>query len=161
MTITLSKTHIDKLDDTRKNAVSQIQPDLLLGDPVLYEDDTGKQWYAFSDSRWSLMQIAMLACIALNVEALKGYDSQYVDNETGEVLDQDALHQEGLAMLQDPDVADPTLTLPENVTPSDPEAARSSFEDVRDAQEKNDGDLDGLMRVSVDTSAWTRIEESI
>jgi len=161
MTLALRKSEIDKLDEPHKNGVSEMDPTLMLGAPVVYEDESGKEWYCFSDSRWSLPQIAMLACIALNIDALKGYDSPYVDNETGEVTDRDALHQEALAMLQDPDVADPTLTLPENVAPSDAEATRPSFEDVRAAQEKNDGDLDGLMRVSVDTSAWTRIEESI
>jgi hypothetical protein len=158
MTIALSKTDIDQLDQPRKNAVSEIQPDLLLGDPVLYEDENGKQWYCFSDSRWTLFQVAILSCIGLNIDALKGYDSPYVDNETGEVTDRDALHEEAVAMLQDPNVADPTLTLPENVTPSDPEAARPSFEDVRAAQEKNDGDLDDKVLLHVDTSQWTRVE---
>jgi hypothetical protein len=161
MTIALSKTHIDQLDDVRKNAVSQMTPSLFLGDPVLMEDENGKQWYTFSDSRWSLMQVAMLACIGLNIDALKGYDSAYVDDETGEITDHDALHAEAVAALQDPGLVDPTMTLPEDVEPSDPDADRPSYKDVRAAQEPTGGDLDDKVRVSVDTSAWTRVETEL
>jgi len=158
MTVALSKTHIDQLDDVRKSAVSQMTPSLFLGEPVLMEDENEKQWYTFSDSRWSRMQIAMLACIGLNIDALKGYDSAHVDDQTGEIIDHEALHAEAVAALQDPGLVDPTMTLPEDVEPSDPDAGRPSFEDVRAAQEPSDGALDNRMLVAPDTSDWTRPE---
>jgi len=158
MTIALRKSNVDQLDDTRKNAVSEIQPDLLLGDPEVMEDDQGRLWYTFSDSRWKPIQIAMLAAIGLNIDALQGYDSEYVDNETGEVTDRNALHEETKTVLQDSSFADPTMTLPENVTPSDPEADTPSHEDVCKAQEVNEGDLDEKMLVQPDMSNWSRVE---
>jgi len=160
MLVALSKDHIDQLDEVRQHAVSQIQPSLYLGDPVTYEDPDGTLWYGFSDGRWEKIQIAMLGTVAQNVGALKTYDSDYVDDETGEISDHDALHQEAKTELQDSSLVDPTMTLPENVEPSDPEATEPSFDDVRAAQEKNTGDLDTLMQLfSSVPGTWVRVDE--
>jgi hypothetical protein len=162
MFVALSKDYFDQLDEVRQHVVSQIQPSLYLGEPGTYEDPNGNLWYGFSDGRWERVQIAMLGTIVQNVGVLKTYDSDYVDDETGEISDHDALHQEAKTDLQDSFLADPTMTLPENVEPLDPVADRPSFEDVRAAQEKIAGDLDSLMQLfSSVPGTWARVDEEV
>lgn len=144
MTVLLRKSLTDTFSPAIKAGVSELDPSLALGDPVLYEDENGAKWYGFTDARWREIQIAMLAATAQNAGRLSTYDSEYVTDE-GEVLDREALHEESKAVLQDPQEVDTPMTLPKDVTPSDPDADRPSMEDIRAAQDG--GSLNERMRL--------------
>jgi hypothetical protein len=160
MTVLIRKALVDTFSPAIKTGVSELDPTLALGDPVTYEDENGAQWYGFSDSRWRPIQIAMLASTAQNAGRLSTYDSQYVTDE-GEVTDREALHEESKAVLQDPQEVDTPMTLPENVTPSDPDADRPSMEDIRAAQEPEAGSLDPRFRIERSLDGYTRSEPQL
>ena len=157
MTVLIRKALVDTFNPAIKTGVSELDPTLALGEPVLYEDTDGAQWYGFSDSRWRPIQIAMLAATGQNASRLSKYDSEYVTDE-GEVTDREALHEESKTILQDPQEVDTPMTLPEDVTPSDPDAERPSFEDIRAAQESSAGSLDNRFRIERSLDAYTRAE---
>jgi hypothetical protein len=157
MTILIRKALVDTFSPAIKTGVSELDPSLALGEPQIHEDENGAKWYTFTDFRWRQIQIAMLAATAQNASRLSTYDSQYV-TDSGEVLDRDALHAESKAILQDSDEVDTPMTLPEDVTPSDPDADRPSMEDIRAAQEAQAGDLDPVFRIERSLDAYTRID---
>ena len=158
MTLALRKLIFDNLSEPDRQGVREVDPTLLLGEPVVYTDSGGAQWLCYTDSRWMQLQIAMLAAMSENLQDLKGYDSPYVDNDTQEITDREAYHQEMKTLLQDDSAVTTPMTLPADVTPSDTEAERPSFEDIRAAQEGSDGSLDSKLRLpSLDS--WTRVEE--
>jgi hypothetical protein len=155
MTVLIRKSLVDTFSPAIKTGVSELDPTLALGDPVTYEDAGGAKWYAFTDSRWRQVQIAMLASTAENAGRLSSYDSEYV-TDTGEVTDREALHEESKTVLQDPNEVDTPMTLPSGVTPSDPDADRPSMEDIRAAQESTSGSLDNRFRIERSMDAYTR-----
>lgn len=157
MTVLIRKALVDSFSPAIKTGVSELDPTLALGDPVVYEDQNGAQWQAFTDSRWRQVQIAMLASTAENAANLSTYDSQYVTDDGG-VTDREALHEESKAVLQDPQQVDTPMTLPGDVTPSDPDAGRPSMEDIRAAQESTSGSLDSRFRVERSLDGYTRVE---
>jgi len=157
MTVLIRKALVDTFNPAIKTGVSELDPTLALGDPVRVEDADGAQWHAFTDSRWRDIQIAMLAATAENAANLSTYDSEYVTDD-GEVTDRDALHEESKAVLQDPNEVDTPMTLPGDVTPSDPDADTASMEDIRAAQESEAGSLDNRFRIERSLDAYTRVE---
>jgi len=158
MIVLIRKSLVDTFSPAIKTGVSELDPTLALGEPVLYEDKNGAKWFAFTDSRWRPIQIAMLASTAQNADQLSTYDSQYVTPD-GEVTDREALHEESKAVLQDANEVDTTMTLPADVTPSDPDAEQPSMEDIRAAQEESAGSLDDTFRIERSLSGYTRIDE--
>jgi hypothetical protein len=156
VTVLIRKSLVDQFSPAIKTGVSELDPTLALGEPRIVEDENGAKWFAFRDGRWRQIQIAMLASTAQNAARLSTYDSQYVTDE-GEVLDRDALHEESKAVLQDPNEVDTPMTLPEDVTPSDPDADRPSMEDIRAAQEAQAGDLDPKFRLERSLDNYTRV----
>lgn len=157
MTVLIRKNLVDQFSPAIKTGVSELDPTLALGDPVVYEDQNGAQWQASTDSRWRQLQIAMLASTAENAGRLSTYDSEYVTDD-GEVLDREALHEESKAVLQDPQEVDTPMTLPGDVTPSDPDAKRPSMEDIRAAQESEAGSLNNRFRIERSMDGYTRVE---
>jgi len=155
MTVLIRKSLVDTFSPAIRTGVSELDPTLALGDPVTVEDADGAQWQTFTDSRWRQVQIAMLASTAENAGRLSTYDSQYVTDD-GEVLDREALHEESKAVLQDPQEVDTPMTLPSDVTPSDPDAERPSMEDIRAAQESEAGSLDNRFRIERSMDGYTR-----
>jgi len=157
MTLLLRKMLFTTLTPADRQGVREVSPTLLLGEPSEYDRD-GATWLAYTDSRWTPMHVAMIASMAVNLDALAGYDSPYVDNESGEITDREAYHEEMKALLQDPEQAPVPMTLPEDVEPSDPEADRPSLEDVRAAQEPQEGALNSAMRLTQSLDAYSRVE---
>jgi hypothetical protein len=157
MTILIRKALVDTFSPAIKTGVSELDPTLALGEPRTVKDENGAKWLAFTDFRWREIQIAMLAATAQNAARLSTYDSQYVTDD-GEVTDRDALHEESKAVLQDPNEVDTPMTLPEDVTPSDPDADRPSMEDIRAAQEAQAGDLDSVFRIERSLDEYTRVD---
>jgi len=157
MTVLIRKALVDTFSPAIRNGVSHLDPTLMLGEPVTRKDQDGALWYTFTSSRYTPIQIAMLASTAENAARLSTYDSEYVTDE-GEVLDREALHEESKTILQDPQEVDTPMTLPEDVAPSDPDAERPSFEDIRAAQESSAGSLDNRFRIERSLNAYTRAE---
>jgi hypothetical protein len=157
MTVLIRKSLVDTFSPAIRTGVSELDPTLALGDPVTYEDTDGAKWFAFTDSRWQQIQIAMLAATAQNADQLSTYDSEYVTDD-GEVTDREALHEESKAVLQDPNEVDHPMTLPGDVTPSDPDADHPSMEDIRAAQEESAGSLDDTFRLDRSLDSYTRVD---
>jgi hypothetical protein len=157
MTVLIRKSLVDTFSPAIKTGVSELDPTLALGDPRTVEDENGAKWFAFTDSRWRPIQIAMLAATAQNASRLSTYNSEHVTEE-GEVTDREALHEESKAVLQDSQQVDTPMTLPADVTPSDSDAERPSMDDIRAAQESEPGSLDRAFRIERSPSAYTRAE---
>ena len=93
MIIALRKDLIAQLADRKVAGLTRSYPSLFLGVPLEREDDQGRAWLCYEDDRFAPKQVALLASMSASDETLQTYDiSDYIDNETGEVLDVEALH---------------------------------------------------------------------
>ena len=161
MTLALRKLVFDQLTEPDKAGIRELSPDLILGIPRVMNDGQGRKWETYTSGQFTPIQIAMTAAVAVNRQALIGYDSPSVDNDTAEVLDRGAWHEEIKALLQDPDAVAVPMTLPEDVVPSDPEREYATLKDIALAQEGVEGELDGVLRVDPDQSEWSDVEPEL
>ena len=101
MIIALRKGLIEQLADRKVAGLTRSYPSLFLGVPLEREDDQGRTWLCYEDDRFAPEQVALLASMSVNKETLQAHDSDYVDNETGEVLDAEALHADLVSVCSD------------------------------------------------------------
>jgi hypothetical protein len=121
MIIALRKGLIEQLDERKVTGLTRSYPSLFLGVPLEREDGQGRTWLCYEDDRFTPKQVALLASMSANDETLQTYDvSDYIDNETGEVLDVEALHA---------DLAGVFLGAPHSLThPEEYDSLREAYE---------------------------------
>ena len=107
----------DGLSDVQRTWLNRVSGHLTIGVPALWDGQGQTQWYVWSDSRWTMTQWALWACVLENIDDIPpGYQIPMIQDEEGNDVapNYDAMRVDVIGFAEDPG-RQSALVYPEDV----------------------------------------------